>query len=52
MDGVDVKSGSASLTKSQREFDEGVSESSPAKAIGRYKKDDIEVVRTSVFRMP
>jgi RHS repeat-associated protein len=50
-EGIDVKSGTASLTKSQREFDEGVSKDSPALGVGRYDLQ-VAVQRTSVFRMP
>lgn len=44
--GVEVKSNTASKTKAQRIFDNGVSKAPPAKGVGKFKGQEIEEVLT------
>lgn len=44
--GVEVKSNTASKTKAQRTFDDGVSKATPAKGVGKFKGQEIEEVLT------
>ena len=44
--GVEVKSNTATKTKAQRLFDEGVSKATPAKGVGKFKGREVQEVLT------
>jgi hypothetical protein len=44
--GVEVKSNTATKTKAQRLFDEGVSKATPAKGVGKFKGQEVQEVLT------
>ena len=44
--GVEVKSNSATKTKSQRLFDLGVTSDNPAKGVGKFKGNEITKIET------